>query len=226
MEECYLSPFSSPGGSSISPQYRKVTSPLPKDDKDKKKSKSKPNLAQERPLLKAKTEGLVRREPKLRGKLSKEESNQVAYENLLMRKMNEKKITELSEESSASITKLNKLNLNIKICKEPIFKLSCNGHIRELKQKIQDRYRKELPNLKHAELKFFCSMVLVQRLWRQRKIKSLISEFISPRSSNLDQNLTVDSQREQSLSKLDTTATTQEQTSELIRKYHHLTSSV
>jgi hypothetical protein len=67
-------------------------------------------------------------------------------------------------------------------------------------------------------------MVLVQRLWRQRKIKTLISEFISPRSA-LDQNLTVDSQRDQTLSKLDTTATTQEQTSELIRKYHHLTAS-
>lgn len=166
----------------------------------------------------------MRREPRLRGKLSREECNQVAYENLLMRKMNEKKITEVSEESSASITKLNKLSLNVRVCREGGAGRGCNGHARELKQKIEERYRRELPNLKQSELKFFCAMVLVQRLWRQRKIKTLISEFISPRSA-LDQNLTVDSQRDQTLSKLDTTATTQEQTSELIRKYHHLTAS-
>jgi hypothetical protein len=70
------------------------------------------------------------------------------------------------------------------------------------------------------QMKFFCSIVLVQRLWRQRSIKKFITDFISPRSmiecSNTGQFLKgVDSPR------LDFTLTTEAQTLELIRKYHN-----
>lgn len=91
------------------------------------------------------------------------------------------------------------------------------AHIRELKQKVQEKYYKELPNLKPSELKFYCAIVLVQRLWRQRKIKSLISEFITPRHHH-----ETHINRLANTSKLDITTTTQEQTEELIRKYHHI----
>jgi hypothetical protein len=75
--------------------------------------------------------------------------------------------------------------------------------------------------LKKRELKFLCSVILIQRLWRQRRIKNLISEFISPRG-NIDHNISADSHREANTSKLDLTITTQERTSELIKKYHHV----
>ena len=65
--------------------------------------------------------------------------------------------------------------------------------------------------------------MLIQRLWRQRKIQNLISEFISPRS-NPDCNITTEIQRENNVSKLETTGASQEQTSELIRKYHNISS--
>jgi hypothetical protein len=41
---------------------------------------------------------MTKKNAKLKAKMSREESNQVAYETLLLRKMNEKKITELSQE--------------------------------------------------------------------------------------------------------------------------------
>jgi hypothetical protein len=71
-----------------------------------------------------------------------------------------------------------------------------------------EKYRKDLPGLKKVELRFLCSIVLIQRLWRQRRIKHLISEYISPRV-NIDQNYSIDSHRETMTSKLDLTTTTQ-----------------
>lgn len=59
--------------------------------------------------------------------------------------------------------------------------------------------------------------MIIQRLWRQRKVKEFISEFITPRSHGQVQG--VWSNRETVGSKLDVTSITQEQTEELIRKY-------
>lgn len=87
-----------------------------------------------------------------------------------------------------------------------------------------EKYQREFPGLGEAELRFLCSVVFIQRLWRQRKIKSIISEYLSPRVA-IEQNISLDSHRETNNSKLDLTTTTQEQTSELIRKYHHLSTS-
>jgi hypothetical protein len=41
MEECNISPFSSPGKNSFSPRYRKTLSPYARDDKEKTKLKAK-----------------------------------------------------------------------------------------------------------------------------------------------------------------------------------------
>lgn len=98
------------------------------------------------------------------------------------------------------------------------------NNVKDLKTLVFDKYRKEFPGLKKAELKFLCSIVYIQRLWRQRRIKNIISEFFSPRVT-IEQNISLDSHRETNNSKLDLTTTTQEQTSELIRKYHHLSIS-
>ena len=80
-------------------------------------------------------------------------------------------------------------------------------------------YWKDLSYLKLQEKRFCCSIILVQRLWRQRWTKRLIRDFITPRNK--------DSARETnfSTSKLDLLAT-QEHTSELIKKYNVLSSSI
>jgi len=49
MEQCELSPFSSPGASSLSSRCRKTLSPRIKDQKEKKNTKSKPLILQEKP---------------------------------------------------------------------------------------------------------------------------------------------------------------------------------
>lgn len=69
-------------------------------------------------------------------------------------------------------------------------------------------------------MSFLCSIVLIQRLWRQSRIKKFINDFISPRS-NPECNITGDLGRDSSSPPhLDYTLTTEAQTSELIRKYH------
>ena len=47
--------------------------------------------------------------------------------------------------------------------------------VKELKDKIAEKYKRELPSLKIYEIKFYCSIVLIQRLWRQKRIKNFIS---------------------------------------------------
>ena len=125
-----------------------------------------------------------KKESKVKTKMTKEECNN-AYQNLLIQKLKEKKITEMSQESSNSAPKLNKLSLKLEMPKDSK-RYQCGRQqdvrIKELKKKIQDKYRKELPSLKMTELRFFVSIVLIQRLWRQRRIKRIISDFISPRA--------------------------------------------
>lgn len=122
------------------------------------------------------------------------------------------------------MSKLNKINLKIKVPKQ---KQEFNverpkiDRTKELRKKIEEKYRKELPALKTFEVKFYCSIVLIQRLWRQRRIKRFISEFISPRS-NPQCNITGDLLRESNSPRFDLTLTTEAQTSELIRKYHNV----
>ena len=53
--------------------------------------------------------------------------------------------------------------------------------VKDLKTKVYEKYQRDFPGLKRAELKFLCSIVFIQRLWRQRRIKNIISEFLSPR---------------------------------------------
>lgn len=71
-------------------------------------------------------------------------------------------------------------------------------------------------------MKFFCSIVLIQRLFRQRRIKKFISDFISPRSNQICSLTGQFSKEAQQTCRLDITATTEEQTCELIKKYHNL----
>lgn len=92
MEEHNISPFSSPGGSSKSSIPKNLFSPKHKKTTINKKIKQK---ITQNPLRKSKTPPQIEsRPPKI---MTKEESNQLAYENLLIKKINEKKITELSE---------------------------------------------------------------------------------------------------------------------------------
>ena len=65
-------------------------------------------------------------------------------------------------------------------------------------------------------MKFLCSIVLVQRLWKGRSVKKLIHEYISPRS-NPECVLTGELRPVCDLS-----LTTEAQTAELIRKYHNI----
>lgn len=116
----------------------------------------------------------------------------------------------MSQESCESIPKLSKLNLNIHIPKENkdrIINKNKENRIKELRKKIEDKYTKDLPSLKLFEMKFFCSIVLIQRLWRQRRIKKFINDFISPRS-NPDYSITGFLSREQNGCRLDLTCTT------------------
>lgn len=80
------------------------------------------------------------------------------------------------------------------------------------------------PGLCSSELNFLCSIVFIQRIWRERKIKNIISVYLSPRAP-IEQHISLDSHRETNNSKLDLTTTTQEMTSELIRKHHQLSIS-
>lgn len=48
--------------------------------------------------------------------------------------------------------------------------------------KIKEKYRKVFPNLKIHELKLLSAVVLIQRLWRQTKVKMMIGSFLSPRN--------------------------------------------
>lgn len=36
------------------------------------------------------------------------------------------------------------------------------------------------PKLSTAELKVLCAVVLIQRIWRQKKVKDMIGDFLSP----------------------------------------------
>lgn len=110
-----MSPFSSPGGSSFSPRLRKTLSPSFKMDKEKRKLKPKNTLPQEKYPERKKTE-VDKRDHKVKPKMTNEECN-FAYQNLLLKKLKEKKITEESHESEASAPKFKKLNLNIHIPK-------------------------------------------------------------------------------------------------------------
>jgi hypothetical protein len=78
-----------------------------------------------------------------------------------------------------------------------------------MKLKIQEKYSKIFPDLSSHQMSFLTIVVVIQRLWRQRRTKRMISDFMSPRNLPLDQNV----------SKLDTTLVSQEHTTELIRKY-------
>lgn len=94
--------------------------------------------------------------------------------------MDEKKITEMSHESSASIPKISKLQLNVVSTRENR-PTTYRNIAKELKMKVVDKYRRDFPGLGNTELHFLCSVVFIQRMWRQRRIKNIISEYLSPR---------------------------------------------
>ena len=62
--------------------------------------------------------------------------------------------------------------------------------IRKMHLKVKEKYRKTFPKLKGNELKVLSAIVLIQRLWRQKKVKDMIGEFLSPRSFNMSHNAT------------------------------------
>ena len=57
-------------------------------------------------------------------------------------------------------------------------------------KKIKEKYKKTFPKLKIPELKVLSAIVLIQRLWRQRKVKEMIGEFLSPRAFTISENAT------------------------------------
>lgn len=62
--------------------------------------------------------------------------------------------------------------------------------IRKMHNKIKEKYKKTFPNLKTSELKVLSAIVLIQRLWRQIKVKEMIGEFLTPRAFIISQNAT------------------------------------
>jgi hypothetical protein len=51
-----------------------------------------------------------------------------------------------------------------------------------MKIKIIGKYSKLFPNLIREEIRFISCIVLIQRLWRQKKVKEFINDFRSPRN--------------------------------------------
>ena len=47
--------------------------------------------------------------------------------------------------------------------------------------KIKHKYNKMYPKLAEDELKVLAAIVLTQRMLRQKKVKDMIGEFLSPR---------------------------------------------
>lgn len=47
------------------------------------------------------------------------------------------------------------------------------------------------PKLEHKELKVLAAIVLIQRIWRQKKVKDLIGDFLSPRAFNVSYEETI-----------------------------------
>ena len=43
--------------------------------------------------------------------------------------------------------------------------------VRDMHKKIKEKYKKVYPSLKIPELKVLSAIILLQRLWRQRKVK-------------------------------------------------------
>jgi hypothetical protein len=40
-----------------------------------------------------------------------------------------------------------------------------------MKLKVMKNIQRDFPNLDHAEKKVICAVIIIQRLWRQRKVK-------------------------------------------------------
>lgn len=100
--------------------------------------------------------------------MTKEESNQNAYENLLIKKMseNDKKITELSEESLVSTRKRSRPK------GKPV--RSKHSIVRGMLEAADERHKKQFPNFERNEIKLLNAIVVIQKLWRQKKVKELI----------------------------------------------------
>lgn len=79
-----------------------------------------------------------------------------------------------------SICKVNKNNVK----KQNLNRKQKYFMIKQMHQKIKEKYNKMYPNLKKAQIKVLSAVVLIQRLWRQTKVKLMIGQFLSPRGAN------------------------------------------
>jgi hypothetical protein len=103
---------------------------------------------------------------------------------------NGKKITELSEEEmEASFRKVSRGNTlrNLPTRKEPParMKKTKTQIIKEMHLKIKEKCRNDNPTLSCVELKVLSAIILIQKIWKQTKVKSIIGEFLSPRKTPL-----------------------------------------
>jgi hypothetical protein len=53
--------------------------------------------------------------------------------------------------------------------------------MRGLREQIRQRVMLQYPALEVKERRLLCAVILVQRLWRQSRVKNIIGQFLTPR---------------------------------------------
>ena len=52
-----------------------------------------------------------------------------------------------------------------------------------MKLKVMKNIQRDYPNLDVTEKKVICAVIIVQRLWRQRKVKQFFQHYVTPKAS-------------------------------------------
>jgi hypothetical protein len=55
--------------------------------------------------------------------------------------------------------------------------------LRCLREQIRNKVEGLYPTLKLSEKKLVCAVILIQRLWRQSKVKNIIGQFLTPKKA-------------------------------------------
>jgi hypothetical protein len=52
-----------------------------------------------------------------------------------------------------------------------------------MKLKVMKNIQRDYPNLEPTEKKVICAVIIIQRLWRQRKVKQFFEHYVTPKAS-------------------------------------------
>lgn len=50
--------------------------------------------------------------------------------------------------------------------------------------KVMKNIQKDYPNLDVSEKKVMCAVIVIQRLWRQKKVKQFFEHYATPKASS------------------------------------------